>query len=87
MSYSGKLAQPLQSVESVLYLRWVTKKDLRTAKEPHSELCGSLDGRGVWGRRDACIGMTASLCCPSEAIMTLLISYTPIQNKKFKKNQ
>ena len=27
--------------------------------------------------------MAESLCCPPEAIITLLISYTPIQNKKF----
>ena len=34
-------------------------------------LCGSLDGRGVWGRVD------------TETITTLLIGYTPI--KMFKK--
>ena len=55
----------------------------------HKELCsvlhGSLDRRGVWGRMDTCIGMTESLCCLPEAIMTLLISYIPIQNKKLKK--
>ena len=47
-------------------------------------LCGSLDGRGVWGRMDTCICMAESLCCLPE-IITLLISYTPIQNKKLKK--
>ena len=50
-----------------------------------SILCGSLDGRGVWGRMDICICMAESLCCLPE-IITLLIGYTPIQNKKFKKN-
>ena len=53
----------------------------------HRELCsmscGSLDGRGVWGRMDPCICMAESLCCPPETITTLLIGYTPIQNKKF----
>ena len=29
--------------------------------------------------------MAESLCCPLETIPTLLISYTPIQNRKFKK--
>ena len=29
--------------------------------------------------------MTESLPCSSEIITTLLIAYTPIQNKKFKK--
>ena len=27
-----------------------------------SMLCGSLDGRGVWGRIDTCISMAESLC-------------------------
>ena len=38
---------------------------------------------GVWGRMDARLCMTASLCCPLEIITTLLIGYTPIQNKEF----
>ena len=45
-------------------------------------LCGSLDGRGVWGRTDTCISMAESLCCPLETITTLLISYIPMQNEK-----
>ena len=50
----------------------------------HKVLCsglrGSLDGRGVWGRMD-----TFPSCCSPETIMTLLICYTTIQNKKFKR--
>ena len=46
-------------------------------------LCGSLDGRAVWERRDTCICMAESLHYSHEAITTLLIGYTPIQNKKF----
>ena len=53
--------------------------------ELHSMLCGSLDGRRVWGRMDTCICMAESLHCSPEIIIILLISYTPIQNKKFKK--
>ena len=49
-----------------------------------SVLCGSLDGRGVWRRMDTCICMAESLCCSLETVTTLLIGYTPIQNKKFK---
>ena len=49
-----------------------------------STLCGSLDGRGAWGRMDACICMAESLNCPPETSTTLLLSYTPIQNKKSK---
>ena len=47
----------------------------------------SLDGRGVWGRKDTCVCMAESLCCSPEAVTTLLIGYTPIQNKKFEKKK
>ena len=50
-------------------------------------LCGSLDGKGEWGRRDSSICMTQFLCCPPETVTALSINYTPIQNKKFKKNE
>ena len=46
--------------------------------------CGSLDGRGVWGRRDTCICMAEFPCCPPETITTLLISYPLTQSRKFK---
>ena len=52
-----------------------------------SILCGSLDGRGVWGRMDIGICMAESLSCSPETITTLLIGYTPIQNKKFKRKK
>ena len=44
-------------------------------------LCGSLDGRGVWQRTDTCLNTIESLHCSLETITTLLIGYTPIQNK------
>ena len=47
-------------------------------------LCASLDGSGVWGRMGICICMAESLCYSPETTKTLLIGYTPIQNKKFK---
>ena len=43
--------------------------------EVFSMLCGSLDGRGVWGRIDTYICMAESLCCSLETITTLLIGY------------
>ena len=49
-----------------------------------SMLCGSLDGWGVWGRMDTHIRVAESLHCSPETITALLISYTPIQNKKLK---
>ena len=47
--------------------------------------CGSLDGRGVWGKLDTYIYiyMAGSLRSSPETIIALLIGYTPIQNKKF----
>jgi len=48
-----------------------------------SMLCGSLDGRGVWGRKDSCTCITESLDCAPETITTVLIGYPPVQNKKF----
>ena len=42
----------------------------------------SLDGRGVWGRMDTCICMAEFLCYWPETSTTLLIGYTPTQNKK-----
>ena len=50
-------------------------------------LCGSLDGRRIWGRMDTCICIAESLCCSPETITTLLIGYTQIQNKKQKKKK
>ena len=44
-------------------------------RELCSMFCGSLDGRGVWGRMDTCIWMAESLCCPPEVVTTLWISY------------
>ena len=39
-------------------------------RELCSILCGSLDGKGVWGRMDTCIYMAESLGCLLETIMT-----------------
>ena len=46
-----------------------------------SMLYGNLDERVFSRRLDTCIHMAESLCSPPEAITTLLIDYTPIQNK------
>ena len=54
----------------------------------HMELCsvlgGSLDGRGVLGRTDTFICMAESHHCSPETVTSMLISYTPIQNKTLK---
>ena len=65
----------------LLYLKWITYCIGPTVQ--HRELClvlcGSLDGRGVWGRMGTCICMAESLRCSPETITTLLIGYTPKQ--------
>ena len=50
-----------------------------------SMLCGSLGGMEVWQRMDTRVCMTESLLLSPETVTTLLISYTPIQNKMLKK--
>ena len=58
------------------------------AAQPCPTLCSPMDcslpGSSVHGRMDAWICMTESLCCPPETIITLLIGYTLISNKKLK---
>ena len=36
--------------------------------ELYPVLCGSLNGRGVWGRMDTCVCMAELLCCSPETI-------------------
>ena len=43
-------------------------------REPYSMSFGSLDGRGVCGRTNTCIGVAESLCHPPETITTLLLA-------------
>ena len=47
-------------------------------------LGGSLDGRGVWGRMDTCMYGWDPLLSTWN-YHTLLIGYTPVQNKELKK--
>ena len=49
-----------------------------------SMLCGSPDGRGVWGRMDTCICMAEFTIHLKLSQRCLLVSYTSLQNKKFK---
>ena len=58
----------------------ITNKELVYSTGNRSVLHGSLDGRGVWERMDACVCVAESLGCTPETI-TLLISFTPIRNE------
>jgi len=62
---------------------WITNKDI-LYMELCSTSCGSVGERGVWRRMDSHMCMAQSLHCSPETITTLLIYYTPIQNKKCK---
>ena len=67
---------------TLLYLKWITNKDLlySTGNSAQCYTAAWMGGEfgGEWIHVYVC--MAESLCCPSETITTLLISYTPIQN-------
>ena len=69
----------------LLYLKWITNKDLlySTGNSAQSYVAAWMAGGGGWGRRDICICMAESLGCLPATIITLLIGYIPMQNKKF----
>ena len=71
-----------KSIRTVIFRKDNQQGPAVEHRELCSMLCGSLDGRGVWGRMDTRICMAESLCCPPETITTLLICYIPIQNLK-----
>ena len=60
---------------TLLYLKWITNKDLFCSTWNSAPYYVSLDGSGVWGRMDTCICMAESFYCPPETIKTLLIGY------------
>ena len=49
-------------------------------RELCSMLCGSLDGRGVWGRMDTSVCVAESLHCSPETITALLIGYVLVSH-------
>ena len=54
------------------YLKWINNKDFTIQHmKLCSMLCGSLNGKGVWGRMDICIFMAESLCYSPETITTV----------------
>ena len=65
---------------TLVYLKWITNKDLPySTGNPAQRHVAAWMGR-EFGGEWICICVTESLCCPPE-IITLLIGYTPIQNK------
>ena len=43
-------------------------------RELCSMLCGSLDGRGIWGRMETCIRTAESLRCSPETTIKLFVN-------------
>ena len=84
--FTGKL-QDLDTENRSMSLRKI-KEELKNQRnsmfmdQKTMPLRWFFPGRGVWGRMDACMFMAESLHSSPETITTLLISYTPIQNKK-----
>ena len=96
-------------VYTLLYLKWITKKDLpystgHSAQRHMAAWMGGEVGRRmnmymymyiyicictcicihVYMYMYSCRCRAESFCCPSETVIVLLISYTPIQNKRLK---
>ena len=66
---------------TLLHFKWITNKDLLlNYREFCSMLCGSLDGRGVWGRIDTCICVAESLHSSPKTTTALLIGGTVVKN-------
>ena len=63
------------NMDTLLYLKWISNKDLLYRTGNCSLLCGSLDGRGIWRRMDTCICMAECLCYSPEPVTTLLMDY------------
>ena len=71
----------------LLYFKWINKALLYSTGNSAQLLRGSLEGRGVWKRRDTRMYMAESLCCPPETITTLLMGYIQYKIKSLKKRK
>ena len=67
---------------TLLYLKWINNKDLLYNNGTVFNVMWQPGWVRGWGIMDTCIHVAESLPCSPETL-TLLISYIPIQNKKF----
>ena len=58
---------------TLLYLKWISSKDLLYSTGHSPPCCGSLDGKGMWGRMDTCLWTAESLCCPPVTITAFVV--------------
>ena len=68
---------------TLLYLKWITNKELlysiwNSAQRYVAAWMGGELGGG--GGMNTCICMAESLCCPPEAITTVLIGFIPVKS-------
>ena len=75
-----------KDMDTLLCLTWRTSKDLldSTGNSAPCHMVAWMGGE--LGEKGCSVCMAESLCCPPETITTWFISYTPLQNKKVKKN-
>ena len=78
-----------REVYKLLYLKWITNKDLLYSTRNSGQCCAAVWMGGEFGGEwiHVCICMFESLHHSPETITTLLISYTSIQNKKLEKQK
>jgi len=63
---------------ALLYLKWVTIKD--HCIELCSMSCGSLDGRGVWGRMDTCISFAECFTVISPFVLSAFTLFIEVSS-------
>ena len=81
----GRIVRELgMDLSTLLYLKWITNKDLlqSTGNSAQCYVAAWMEGK-FWGRIDTCVCMAEPLHCSPELSHGLLISYSPIQNKKY----
>ena len=66
---------------ALLYLKRLTNRTYFMAQELCSMLCGSLDGRGLWGRTVTCVCLAESLRCSLETVINAVSRLYPPQYK------
>jgi len=72
-------------IYTLLYSKWITSRNDYIAHGTLLSIMWHPGWEGVWKRMDTCVCMAESLWHSPETITMLLTSYTPVQNKKFKK--
>ena len=68
---------------TLLHLKWIINKDLLCSKGNSAQryVAAWMGGElGGGGGMNTCICMAESLCCPPEAITTVLIGFIPVKS-------